>query len=182
MNCLSRKDVFHLVNADCEVKENNEEHREYYQCTWLDLVMETRPEHNTTLRESDTSRRESYTQQQVAHFLAQRSPQQKICLGRQGQKMEEYQLPYRNVLPVPIFMPSNAMSLKEVRRVPTPDELRAAIALERERSSGVCADKTELSHITRDMPKVVQPRRVEFRVSGLMSPPGESSHHLQGRY
>ncbi|KPP70450.1 telethonin-like [Scleropages formosus] len=182
MNHLSRKDTFYLVNAHCELKENNEEHREYYQSTWLDLVTETRPEHNTTLLESDALRRESYTRAQVAHFLVQRSPQQRIRLGRLGQGMTEHQLPYRNVLPVPIFAPSNVASLKEASRTPTPDELRAAVALERELSSGVCADKTEVSHITRDMPKVVQPRRVEFRASGLISPPGESSHHQQRRY
>ncbi|XP_023668142.1 telethonin [Paramormyrops kingsleyae] len=174
MNCLSRKEHSYLVNAHCEVEESNVEKREGCYFAWLDLVMETRPEQNTTLSENMTRPKESYTQRQVDHFLVQRSLDQRIRMGRLGQRMEEYHLPYRNVLPVPMFVPWNVASLRDSQRTPTPE-------LERGRSNGLCADKKDVSEITKDIPKVVQPSRVDFRASLLISPPGESIRTLQRR-
>ncbi|KAF5907187.1 telethonin-like, partial [Clarias magur] len=44
MHCLSRTPRSYLVNSYSDVKEVNESRRETYEATWLDLVMETRPE------------------------------------------------------------------------------------------------------------------------------------------
>ncbi|KAG7457996.1 hypothetical protein MATL_G00233180 [Megalops atlanticus] len=168
-----------LVNAYCDVAEDNERQREHYQSTWLELVMETRPEEKVTLCERDSSKKESYEQKQVAHFLVRRSPDQRIRLGRQGEKMKEYQLPYKNVLPVPMFMPSKAVQFKESERAPTPAELRSIMEFERVLSSGVCPEKREVCQITKDKPKIIQPINIGFRASGLVSPPGGSSSSLQ---
>ncbi|KAJ8394665.1 hypothetical protein AAFF_G00044680 [Aldrovandia affinis] len=178
MHCLSRKTSFYLVNAESDVKEENERRKEYYDSTWLDLVMETRPEQKVTVFEKDTSRKESYEHKRVAHFLLQRYPEQKIRLGRLGEKMAEYRLPYRNVLPVPIFVPTKAASLKDSHRAFSPTELRSIMEHEQALSNGVCAEKREVANITKDMPKVVQPA---FRASILTSPPRESSHSPQRR-
>ncbi|XP_036395192.1 telethonin [Megalops cyprinoides] len=175
MHCLSRQSTFYLVNAHCDVKEDNDTRKERYDATWLDLVMETRPEEKITLFEKDTLRKESYEKKQVAHFLVQRSPSQKLRLGRHGEKMTEYQLSYKNVLPVPIFVPSKPVSSKDSNRALTPTELQSIMEYERALSSGMCAEKREVSHITKDIPKVVQPARVSFRASTLISPPRGSS-------
>lgn len=45
MHCLSRTPRSYLVNSYSDVKENDEIKRESYEATWLDMVMETRPEH-----------------------------------------------------------------------------------------------------------------------------------------
>ncbi|XP_048883073.1 telethonin [Brienomyrus brachyistius] len=175
MKCSGRKERSYLANVHCEVEERNVEKRERCYFTWLDLVMETRPEQNTTLSENKTLSKESFTQRRVDHLLVQRSLDQRIRMGRLGQRMEEYHLPYRNVLPVPMFVPRNVSSLRDSQRTPTPEEL------ERGRSSGVCADKKDVSEITKDIPKVVQPSRVDFRASFLISPPRESIETLQRR-
>ncbi|KAJ8353802.1 hypothetical protein SKAU_G00213690 [Synaphobranchus kaupii] len=179
MHCLSRKVSFYLVNARCDVEEDNEEKREHYHYTWLDLVMETRPEQKIALFEDDASRKESYEQKQEANFLVQRNPNQRIRLGRQGEKMAEYQLPCKNVLPVPIFTPGKPASLKESNRSLSPTELRSIMEYERALSTGLCLEKTEVSKITEDMPKVIQLARVAYRASNLISPPCESSHSSQ---
>lgn len=45
MHCLSRTPRSYLVNSYSNVKEADESKRESYEATWLDLVMETRPEY-----------------------------------------------------------------------------------------------------------------------------------------
>uniref|UniRef100_W5MSR7 Telethonin-like n=2 Tax=Lepisosteus oculatus TaxID=7918 RepID=W5MSR7_LEPOC len=157
-----------LFNAYCDVKEDNVRKKEFYQSTWLDLDMETRPQEKTTLFEQNTSRKESYEKKQVAHFLVQRSPNQKIKLGILGEKMKEYQLPYKNVLPVPMFVPSKAK--KEHHRTPTPEELKAIMEFEKALSSGLSTKRREISEIKKDMPKMIQPTQLDFRASNLISP------------
>ena len=44
MHCLSRNPRSCLVNSYSDFKEKNEQRREGYEATWLDVVMETRPE------------------------------------------------------------------------------------------------------------------------------------------
>ncbi|XP_035275113.1 telethonin [Anguilla anguilla] len=179
MHCLSRKVSSYLVNAHCDVEEGNEEKREHYHCTWLDLVMETRPEQKTALLEEDSSRKETYEQKQEANFLVQRHPNQTIRLGRQGQKMAEHQLRCKNVLPVPIFTPGKPPSRKESNRAFSPTELRSIMEYKQALSNGMCLQKTEISKITKHMPKVTQPACIAHRVSNLISPPCESSHSPQ---
>lgn len=45
MHCLSRTPRSYLVNSYSDVKEADESKRESYEATWLDVVMETRPEY-----------------------------------------------------------------------------------------------------------------------------------------
>lgn len=45
MHCLSRTPRSYLFNSYSDVKEVDESKRESYEATWLDLVMETRPEY-----------------------------------------------------------------------------------------------------------------------------------------
>ncbi|XP_061075785.1 telethonin isoform X1 [Conger conger] len=174
MHCSSRKVRFYLVNAHCDVEEDNEEKREHYHYTWLDLVMQTRPEQKISLFEEDTSRKESYEQKQEANFLVKRHPDQRILLGRQGGKMAEYLLPCKNVLPVPIFTPGKAASHRNSDRALGHSELKSVMEYD-----STCLEKTEVSRITKDIPKVVQPARVAYRVSNLISPPRKSSHSPQ---
>ncbi|KAJ8395298.1 hypothetical protein AAFF_G00035000 [Aldrovandia affinis] len=181
MLCLNRKTSSNLVNVYCDVAEDNEKDREHYQSSWLELVMETRPQEKLALLEKDTSKKESYEQEQVTHFLVRRSPEQTIGLGRQGEKLKEYQLPYKNVLPVPVFLPSKAVQFKDSERASTPAELKSIMEFEKALSSGVCADKRAVSQITKDMPKITQPISVNFSASCLVSPPGGTSHSPQKR-
>ncbi|KAG9355756.1 hypothetical protein JZ751_000594, partial [Albula glossodonta] len=181
MHCLNRKPASHLVNAYCDVAEDNEKHREHYQSVWLELVMETRPQEKVALFEKDSSKKESYEREQVTHFLVRRSPEQIIGLGRQGEKLKEYQLPYKNVLPLPVFLPRKATLSKDSERAPTPAELQSIMEFERALSSGVCPEKRAISQITKDIPKVIQPIRVNFNASGLISPPGDSPDIPQKR-
>ncbi|MBN3306104.1 telethonin [Amia ocellicauda] len=169
MHSSNAKDNPCLFNAYCDVKENNELRKESYKSTWLDLVMERRPEEKTTLFENDMSRKETYEKKHIAYFLVQRHPAQKIKLGRLGEKMKEYQLPYK--LPLPIFVPSKAVSSKERDRAPTPAELKGIMEFESALSSGLSRDRRELSEIKKEMPKVIQPNQLSFRASSLISPP-----------
>ncbi|MBN3274119.1 TELT protein, partial [Polyodon spathula] len=125
----------------------------------------------TTLSENNTQKKETYEKKHLDIFLVQRSPDQKMKMGRLGERMTEYQLPYRNVLPVPIFMPSKVMSVaKDLTRAPTPAELKAIMEFEKALSKGVSVGRREISEITKEMPKVIQPIRMDFRASNLVAP------------
>ncbi|XP_010883397.2 telethonin [Esox lucius] len=178
INSLSSGDVY-LVNAHCDVKEKDQEKKESFQAIWLDLVMETRPEQQTTLFENDSIQRKTYEQKQVAHFLVQRNPSQRIRMGTMGRLMKEYQLPYKNTLRVPIFTPSNASSPNDLFRTPSPSEYKSIVEFEMV-PKGICLDKQEILQITKDLPKLSPPIRVNFRASSLISPPCEFSHSFRG--
>nr|XP_015804960.2 telethonin [Nothobranchius furzeri] len=92
MHCVSRGGVY-LLNSYCELQEDNQEKKETYQACWLDLVLETRAQYRLTLSETHSLHRESYTQQQVVHFIVWRSPSQALMLGREGGVLTEHQLP-----------------------------------------------------------------------------------------
>lgn len=179
MHCLNRGSCS-LVNAHSDVGETNHRQREGYEASWLDLVLETRPWQETTVFEKDTSRGESYEQEQVAHFLVQRSPEQTLRLGRQGGNLTKHQLPHRTPLTVPISTPSKAAPARDSRRSPSPTDLRKQLKYIMDlESNGVCLDKQEVSLITKDLPGVSPPIRVNFRASHLISPPREFSHFSQ---
>ncbi|CAB1334118.1 unnamed protein product, partial [Coregonus sp. 'balchen'] len=118
INSLNSGDVY-LVNAHCDVKEKDQEKKESYQATWLDLVMETRPEQH------------------------------------------------------------KAASPKDLYRTPSPSEYKSIMEFETI-AKGVCSDKQEIFEITKDLPKVSQPIRVNFRASSLISPTREFSHSFRG--
>uniref|UniRef100_A0A674A8K6 Uncharacterized protein n=1 Tax=Salmo trutta TaxID=8032 RepID=A0A674A8K6_SALTR len=138
INSLNSRDVY-LVNK-----------KESYQATWLDLVMETRPEQQTTLFENGSSRKETYKQKQVAHFLVQINSSQRIKMGTRG------------------GMLNKAASPKDLYRSPSPSEYKSIMEFEMI-AKEVCSDKQEIFEITKDLPKVSQPIRVNFRASSLIS-------------
>lgn len=133
----------------------------------------------TTLFENDSSRKETYKQKQVAHFLVQRNPSQRIKMGTRGGMLKEYQLPYKNAIRVPIFTPSTAVPPKDLYRSPSPSEYKSIMEFETI-AKGVCSDKQEIFEITKDLPKVSQPIRVNFRASSLISPTRDFSHSFRG--
>ncbi|KAM6967389.1 telethonin [Aplochiton taeniatus] len=158
MHCLSREGS-HLVNAHCEVREDDQKKKESYEVSWVDLVMETEPEHRQTLCEKDAFRRVSYEQRQVVNFLIQRNPDQRLRLGKHGGTMTEYQLPFRTPMLVPLFKPSPA----------SPWDSHRAISPSYS-SNGVCFDKQDVSVITKDLPKLTKPILVNFKAESLISP------------
>ncbi|XP_067094527.1 telethonin [Osmerus mordax] len=179
MHCLNRGSCY-LVNSHSDVSESNERQRESYEASWLDLVLETRPWQESTVSEKDTSRRESYEQKQVAHLLLRRSPDQSLWLGRQGGTITKHQLPHRSTIPDPPLTPSQTALPKASRRSPSPTNLRQQLkSIMDLESNGVCLDKQEVSLITKDLPRVSPPIRVNFRASCLISPPRESSLSFQ---
>uniref|UniRef100_A0A672GB14 Uncharacterized protein n=1 Tax=Salarias fasciatus TaxID=181472 RepID=A0A672GB14_SALFA len=111
-----------------------------------------------TLSETDSVRRESYKQQQVVHFLVERSPGQTLKLGRDGGVMTRNQLP----LSPTSRAPHGANAAAFDRRVQQP------VASEEEWDSWETSD-------------LIKPARENFRASGLMSSPRHASHRAPKR-
>ncbi|KAL7840298.1 hypothetical protein AOLI_G00256210 [Acnodon oligacanthus] len=170
MHCLSRTPRSYLVNSYSDVKEKDEIRRESYEATWLDLVMETRPEYKNTLAEKDSSRKENYERKQVVHFIVRRFPNQTLCIGQDGMKMREYLLPHKNVLPIPIFVPRDVTALHETNQELSPPYLQSIMDSEKSWS-----EKREPVADTKGKLRLIQPDRAEFRASGLISPPRDAA-------
>ncbi|KAM5135498.1 telethonin [Mantella aurantiaca] len=158
-----------LTDLSCEVKEENKARREHYSAEWLDTSVFTRPEERCTARDADIRKRESFAQQGQTHFLVQRSPAQIMKMGRLGHYFTQYHLPYQQMLPLPIFKPSD-LTIK-MDRMATPPQLRSMMEFERALSNpgndGLCQDKTPVSKITKELPPVMQPARMDFAKPGL---------------
>ncbi|KAM4027382.1 telethonin-like [Anomaloglossus baeobatrachus] len=146
----------------CNVQEEDLEKREFCSWQWDDLTVERRPEGRKILSEFDSVNKEGYEQKQQTVFLVQRSPLQNIRAGILGGSMQYYKLPYRSLLPVPLFVPS---------RLHTPDELSPEDlhAKKISHTNGLCTDKQDISGLVNRLPKVTQP--ITLRVSSLISPP-----------
>ncbi|MEQ2192172.1 hypothetical protein XENOCAPTIV_008093 [Xenoophorus captivus] len=112
-----------------------------------------------TLSETDSVRRESYKQQQVAHLMVERSLRQTLKLGTERGVTTEYQLPFFN-------------KCKEPQRFTRTEEpvIVGKGKLEANREEGPTK--------TQDLCK---PVRENFRASSLMSSPREVSHRVQRR-
>ncbi|XP_041962204.1 telethonin [Alosa alosa] len=166
MHCLSRNPSTYLVNSYSDVKERNEQRREGYEATWLDVVMETRPEKNVTLSENNSLRRETYEQRQLVHFVVRRHIDQTLHMGRYGGKMRRYELPYaRNILPLPLFVPKNMAQQNDLNQTPIPAEDRSTVEFDKASLIDVCAEKKHYNEIAKDMPPIIQPSRLDFRAS-----------------
>ncbi|XP_076594324.1 telethonin [Chaetodon auriga] len=163
MHCVSRGGCY-LVNSYCDLEEDNQWKKESYQACWLSLVLETRPQYRQTLSETDSIQRESYKQQQVVHFMVQRSPSQTLGLGSNGRAMTKHQLPFL----------STGRDLHRATAILGCTERQPVIL--KKGNTGV--DKQEVTVKTQDLSK---PVRVNFRPSSLMSSPRESSHRAQRR-
>lgn len=174
MHCLNRKPRSYLLNSYSDFQETNEISRESYEATWLDLLMETRPEYKMTCSEKDSVRKESYESKQVVHFTVRRFPNQTLCMGREGEPMREYRLPYKNILPIPMFVPRD-VTKPDVTREPSPSTVDSETG-----SSEIWPQKRELSSINDHKLTVIQARSQDFRASSLISPPQEL-HRSQRR-
>lgn len=106
-----------------------------------------------TLSETDSVRRESYKQQQVTHFMVERSPSQTLRLGSNSRGMTEHQQPFFNT----------SRDHEQTEQKP--------VTLGKE-------DKQEVTAVTQDISK---PVRVNFRASSLMSSPRDTSQRVQRR-
>ncbi|KAM9296102.1 telethonin [Gastrophryne carolinensis] len=168
-----KPEVREVVNSttelSCLVKEDNTARRERYSAEWMDTSIFSRPEERCSARDADVWRRESFAQQGQTRFLVQRSPAQIMKMGRLGHGLTQYHLPYQRSLPVPIFKPADLITKME--RMDTPPQLRSMIDFERALShpgsDGMCQDKTPVSQITKELPPVMQPARMEFEKPGL---------------
>ncbi|EHB12026.1 Telethonin [Heterocephalus glaber] len=147
----------------CQVSEDDRERREAFWAEWKDLSLSTRPEEGRvprepgvpgcSVREEDTLRHEAYHQQGQCQALVQRSPWLLMRMGILGRGLQEYQLPYQRVLPLPIFTPTKVGAAKEEREE-TPVQLRELLALETA-LGGQSLDRQDMAEITKQLPPVV---------------------------
>lgn len=107
------------------------------------------------LSETDSVRRESYKQQQVVHFMVERSPLQILMLGSASGVMTKHQLPLLN--------PS-----REVEHTTAQPAVKEKLIVGAERQ------KTGAREL-------LKPVRVNFRASSLMSSPRETSDRAPRR-
>lgn len=82
----------------------------------------------------------------------QRSPWLVMRMGILGRGLQEYQLPYQRVLPLPIFTPAKVGTKEE--REETPIQLQELLALETA-LGGQCVDRQDVAEITKQLPPVV---------------------------
>uniref|UniRef100_A0A8C0E6N3 StAR related lipid transfer domain containing 3 n=1 Tax=Balaenoptera musculus TaxID=9771 RepID=A0A8C0E6N3_BALMU len=106
-----------------------------------------------SLHEEDAQWRETYHQQGQCQALVQRSPWLVMRMGILGRGLQEYQLPYQRMLPLPIFTPAKVGATKEERK-DTPVQLRELLALEAA-LGGQCVDRQDVAEITKQLPPVV---------------------------
>ncbi|XP_054938540.1 telethonin-like, partial [Physeter macrocephalus] len=103
-----------------------------------------------SLHEEDAERWETYHRQGQRQALVQRSPWLVMRTGIPGRGLQEYQLPYQRMLPLPIFTPAKVGATKE----DTPIPLRELLALEAA-LGGQCVDRQDVAEITKQLPPVV---------------------------
>ncbi|KAK1159036.1 telethonin [Acipenser oxyrinchus oxyrinchus] len=136
----------------CTVKEADPGRKESYTAEWQDLVLSTQPEDRCSVREVNDARKESFHRQHQVVSLFQRSPRGLLRLGTLGGPMTEYQLPYRSVLPLPLFTPAELSGKRGTEQ----------LARDSPTLDGACPTKREISDITRDLPPLSQPFRMDF--------------------
>ncbi|TFK10835.1 G protein-coupled receptor kinase 4 [Platysternon megacephalum] len=149
----------------CLVKEEDVVRHESFTAEWRDLSLSTRPEEGCSLREVDDGRKETYWQQQETRVVVQRSPWLIMRLGRLGEPLARYHLPYQRALPLPLFVPADLSAKAE--RGATPPQLRHMMDFETALAggsppNGQCRDKKAVAEITKELPPVVQPSRPDF--------------------
>lgn len=113
--------------------------------------------YRTTLLEWNSAHHERYAQQHQDTFLVQRSPTLKIQMGRLGEKMQVYHLPYNNVLPIPLFTPSKLPS----KHIYVPQEHKSRTEIS---TNGCTSGKRAVEQIT----KALQPIKPSFKVSSFI--------------
>uniref|UniRef100_A0A8C8VLN8 Telethonin n=1 Tax=Pelusios castaneus TaxID=367368 RepID=A0A8C8VLN8_9SAUR len=162
--------VLSVAELGCLIKEEDVARRESFLAEWRDLSLSTRPEEGCSRREVDERHKETYWQQQETRFVVQRSPWLIMRLGRLGEPLTRYHLPYQRALPLPLFVPADLTA--KVERGATPPQLRRMMDFEASLAggappAGLCQDKKGVSEITKELPPVVQPSRPNFGKGGL---------------
>ncbi|XP_069816378.1 telethonin-like [Dendropsophus ebraccatus] len=160
---MEAKSSVNFTVLSCKMQEEDLDKKESCIWQWDDLTVENRPEERKTLSECDSLNREGYEQKQQMVFLVQRSPLQILRAGILGSHMQDYKLPYKTLLPVPLFVPS---------RLHTPDEMSPEDLHFKQKmthTNGLCPDKQDITALINTLPKVMQPMKI--RVSSLISPP-----------
>ncbi|XP_041029466.1 telethonin-like [Carcharodon carcharias] len=148
------------ATLNSSLNEENSQRREFYSAEWEDQIMRTRPQDGCTLNEVNRARKESYDRKYQVTYLVQRSPNNIMRMGCLGEDLTEYLLPYRPLLPLPIFTPTPIST--KVERAMTPSELSGIMEFERALGmSGSCQDKRDISEITKELPPVMQPVRLD---------------------
>uniref|UniRef100_A0A8C4XEJ0 Telethonin-like n=1 Tax=Erpetoichthys calabaricus TaxID=27687 RepID=A0A8C4XEJ0_ERPCA len=162
-----------LKTAGCEVKEHNLGRKEFYHAEWTDLGLETRHQDKTSLFERNTCQRETYDKRHMTYFLIQRSPYLWMKLGFLGQKMTTFKLPYKDVLPVQMFVPRKFIQ-------DTSNSVRGMRSQELKNTmeSGTSSSQNEgvTSEMKKRIPEQTQPCQKEFRAASLVSPPNVLLH------
>ncbi|XP_078080402.1 telethonin-like [Mustelus asterias] len=155
------------ATLSCLVNEENSQRKELYSAQWQQLSVRTRAQERCSLNEVDDVRKESYNRKYQVTYLVQRNPNNVMRMGRLGEALTEYRLPYRKQLPLPIFSPTHISN--KVERAVTPPELSTIIELERALGSGGrCQDKRDISEITRELPPVIQPVRLDSKKADMV--------------
>ncbi|XP_006260273.1 post-GPI attachment to proteins factor 3 isoform X7 [Alligator mississippiensis] len=154
----------------CLVREEDMGRKESFQAEWKDLLLSTRPEKGCSWREVNDQHKETFWQQQETRIVVQRSPWQVLWLGRLGEPLAQYHLPYQRVLPLPIFTPTDLSA--KAKRMATPPQLRNMLDFEEAlargtQANGLCPNKTGVAEITKELPPVIQPSRPSFGKDGL---------------
>uniref|UniRef100_A0A8D0GIJ4 Telethonin n=1 Tax=Sphenodon punctatus TaxID=8508 RepID=A0A8D0GIJ4_SPHPU len=134
------------AELSCLVTEQNTAHKESFMAEWKDLSLSTRPEEGCSRSEVDTRRKETFRQQQETRIVVQRSPWGFLRLGRLGEPLRSYPLPYQRALPLPIFAPADLSAKAEREPSPSPTALTGA-------------DRKDLAELTRELPPLTQPRK-----------------------
>ncbi|XP_074834822.1 telethonin-like [Carettochelys insculpta] len=154
------------------VQEEDVERQESFTAEWRDLTLSTRPQEGCSLREADARRKETFQQWQETYWLLQRSPWLVLAVGRLGEPLARYHLPYRRAppLPLPLFVPADLSATAE--RGPTPPQLRRLMDLETALAggplpNGLCPTKKAVAEITKELPPVVPPSRPDFGKGGF---------------
>ncbi|XP_043910976.1 telethonin-like [Protopterus annectens] len=143
----------------CFIKEENAARKESFTVEWQDHTLSTRPEQRCKLNEVNDTHKESFSRQHQTQFVVQRSASNVMKMGRLGEGMTKYSLPYQNRLPLPIFKPADLSS--KLERALTPPELQRLIEFERFLcSDGSCQDKCEIAQIKSQLPPIMQPSKL----------------------
>uniref|UniRef100_A0A8C4QFT3 Uncharacterized protein n=1 Tax=Eptatretus burgeri TaxID=7764 RepID=A0A8C4QFT3_EPTBU len=106
---------------------------------------------STAMRESDQARSEQFERRGCSVLLTQRSPDGFMRLGRLGEQLNEYAIPHRPGMPVPLFSPTKLHPVLKNGRSDTPPEIQRMLQFETA-LSGSNKPKAELAALTKALP------------------------------
>ncbi|KAG2467248.1 TELT protein, partial [Polypterus senegalus] len=126
-----------------------------------------------SLSEHNICQKETYDKRHMTYFLIQRSPYLWMKLGFLGQKMATFKLPYKDVLPVQMFVPRKFIQ-------DTSNSVRGMRSQELKNTMEPGTSSSQNEGVTSEMkkriPEQTQPCQKEFRAASLVSPPNVLLH------